>query len=158
MLLISACYLERKDKIEDGNRILVQKFQSQLTQQLEILHKTVAVAVTQQEQQLKDMEEDMQSFVSTKARVRSTLELTCLCMHSYYLMVSVCNLIFWVYFLKATEELRERLGKLKQLYGSGIKTLDGIALDLEGNSQSTFCHLNSEVSNHSSAVEDVSIQ
>ncbi|XP_062012533.1 kinesin-like protein KIN-5D [Rosa rugosa] len=115
--------IERKDKIEDGNRILVQKFQSQLTQQLEILHKTVAVAVTQQEQQLKDMEEDMQSFVSTKA--------------------------------EATEELRGRLGKLKKMYGSGIKTLDGIAVDLEGNSQSTFCHLNSEVSNHSSAVEDL---
>ena len=66
-----AGFVERKDKIEDGNRILVQKFQSQLTQQLEVLHKTVAVAVTQQEQQLKDMEEDMQSFVSTKAEVRS---------------------------------------------------------------------------------------
>lgn len=62
---------ERKDKIEDGNKMLVQKFQSQLNQQLEILHKTVAVSVTQQEQQLKDMEEDMQSFVSTKAEVRS---------------------------------------------------------------------------------------
>lgn len=63
-------FLERKDKIEDGNKILVQKFQSQLNQQLEILHKTVAVSVTQQEQQLIDMEEDMQSFVSTKAEVR----------------------------------------------------------------------------------------
>lgn len=60
---------ERKDKIEDGNRILIQKFQSQLTQQLELLHKAVAASVTQQEQQLKDMEEDMQSFVSTKAEV-----------------------------------------------------------------------------------------
>lgn len=59
--------------------------------------------------------------------------------------------------MKATEELRGRLGKLKKMYGSGIKTLDGIAGDLEGNSQSTFSHLNSEVSNHSSAVEDVSI-
>ncbi|VVA20799.1 PREDICTED: kinesin [Prunus dulcis] len=115
--------IERKDKIEDGNRILVQKFQSELTQQLEILHKTVAVAVTQQEQQLKGMEEDMQSFVSTKA--------------------------------EATEELRGRLGKLKNMYGSGIKALDGIAGDLEGNSQSTFCHLNSEVSSHSSALEDL---
>ncbi|CAN6692561.1 unnamed protein product [Malus baccata var. baccata] len=115
--------IERKDKIEDGNRILVQKFQSQLTQQLEVLHKIVAVAVTQQEQQLKDMEEDMQSFVSTK--------------------------------VEATEELRGRLGKLKNMYGSGIKALDGIAGDLEGNSQSTFSHLNSEVSNHSSALEDL---
>ncbi|PQQ19851.1 kinesin-like protein KIN-5D [Prunus yedoensis var. nudiflora] len=65
--------IERKDKIEDGNRILVQKFQSELTQQLEILHKTVAVAVTQQEQQLKGMEEDMQSFVSTKAEATEEL-------------------------------------------------------------------------------------
>ena len=40
-------FVERKDKIEDVNQILVQKFQSQLTQQLEVLHKTVAVALTQ---------------------------------------------------------------------------------------------------------------
>ena len=59
--------------------------------------------------------------------------------------------------MKAIEELRGRLGKLKNMYGSGIKALDGIAGDLEGNSQSTFSHLNSEVSNHSSALEDVSI-
>ncbi|WMV56398.1 hypothetical protein MTR67_049783 [Solanum verrucosum] len=58
--------IERKDKIEDGNRVLIQNFQSQLTQQLEVLHKTVASSTTQQEQQLKGMEEDMQSFVSTK--------------------------------------------------------------------------------------------
>ncbi|KAF2283372.1 hypothetical protein GH714_003589 [Hevea brasiliensis] len=65
--------IERKDKIEDGNRVLIQKFQSQLTQQLEILHRTVATSVTRQEQQLKDMEEDMQSFVSTKAEATQEL-------------------------------------------------------------------------------------
>lgn len=65
--------VERKDKIEDGNRILVQKFQSQLTQQLEILHKTVSVSVMQQETQLKGVEEDMQLFVSTKAEVFTIL-------------------------------------------------------------------------------------
>ncbi|EEF29570.1 kinesin-like protein KIN-5D [Ricinus communis] len=65
--------IERKDKIEDGNRVLIQNFQSHLTQQLEILHKTVATSVTQQEQQLKDMEEDMQSFVSTKAEATEEL-------------------------------------------------------------------------------------
>ncbi|XP_020582997.1 kinesin-like protein KIN-5A [Phalaenopsis equestris] len=58
--------IERKDKIEEGNRILVQQFQSQLTQQLDVLHKTVSSSVTQQENQLKEMEEDMQSFVSAK--------------------------------------------------------------------------------------------
>ncbi|MBA0864423.1 hypothetical protein Goshw_002754 [Gossypium schwendimanii] len=115
--------IERKDKIEDGNKALIQKFQSQLTQQLEILHKTVAASVTQQEQQLKDMEEDMQSFVSTKS--------------------------------EAMEELQGRLGKLKSTYGSGIKALDSIALKLDGNSKSTFGDLNSEVSKHSHALEDL---
>ncbi|XP_027164914.1 kinesin-like protein KIN-5D [Coffea eugenioides] len=112
--------IEHKDKIEDGNRILVQKFQSQLTQQLDILHKTVAASATQQEQQLKDMEEDMQSFVSTKT--------------------------------EATEELRSRLEKLKTMYGSGIESLDSLAGELDGNSQSTFGHLNSQVSEHSSSL------
>ncbi|KAJ6904831.1 kinesin-like protein KIN-5D [Populus alba x Populus x berolinensis] len=113
--------IERKDKIEDGNRVLTQKFQSQLTQQLEILHKTVAASMTQQEKQLKGMEEDMQSFVSIKA--------------------------------EATEELRGRVGKLKTMYGSGIKALDDMAKELEENSRSTFGSLNSEVSKHSHAVE-----
>ncbi|KAF8395042.1 hypothetical protein HHK36_018981 [Tetracentron sinense] len=117
--------IERKDKIEDGNQVLIQKFQSQLSQQLEILHKTVAASVTQQEQQLKEMEEDMQSFVSTKA--------------------------------EATEELRGRLGKLKTMYGSGIKALDDLAGELDGNSESIFGNLSSEVSRHSSALEDVRI-
>ncbi|GLU02436.1 hypothetical protein SLE2022_196870 [Rubroshorea leprosula] len=115
--------IERKDKIEDGNRALIQKFQSQLTQQLNILHRTVASSVVQQEQQLKEMEEDMQSFVSTKA--------------------------------EATEELKGRLGKLKTMYGSGIKALDNIAVELDGNSKSTFGDLNSEVSKHSHALEDL---
>lgn len=65
--------IERKDKIEDENKNLIDKFQSQLTQQLEILHKTVAASVTQQEQQLKGMEEDMQSFVSTKTEATEGL-------------------------------------------------------------------------------------
>lgn len=60
---------ERKDRIEDENQILVQNFQVQLREQLELLHKTVADSMTHQEQQLKEMEGDMQSFVKTKAGV-----------------------------------------------------------------------------------------
>ncbi|KAL6011158.1 Kinesin-like protein KIN-5D [Asimina triloba] len=115
--------IERKDKVEDGNRTLVGKFQSQLTQQLQLLHKTVATSVMQQEQQLKGMEDDMHSFVSTKA--------------------------------EATEELRERVGNLKTMYGSGVKALDDLAGELDGNSRSTFGNVNSEVSLHSSALEDL---
>ncbi|MBA0850506.1 hypothetical protein Goshw_000404 [Gossypium schwendimanii] len=115
--------IERKDKIEDGNKSLIQKFQSQLTQQLDILHKTVAASATQQEQQLKDMEEDMQSFVSTKS--------------------------------EATEELRGRLGKLKNMYGSGVKALHDIATKLDGNFMSISGDLNSEVAKHSCDLEDL---
>ncbi|XP_047321316.1 kinesin-like protein KIN-5D [Impatiens glandulifera] len=115
--------IERKDKIEDGNRVLIHQFQSHLTQQLEMLHKTVATSVTHQEHQLKDMEEDMQSFVSTKTQ--------------------------------ATDELRDRLAKMKNMYGSGIKTLDNLAEELDGNSRLTFEHMNSEVSKHSSALEEL---
>uniref|UniRef100_A0A803KS51 Kinesin motor domain-containing protein n=1 Tax=Chenopodium quinoa TaxID=63459 RepID=A0A803KS51_CHEQI len=122
---ISCLYakIERKDKVEDGNRTLVQKFQSQLTQQLQALHKTVDASVTQQEQQLKDMEDNMQSFVSSKS--------------------------------EAAEELRQRLEKLKTMYGSGVKALDDLAEELEGNSVLTFGDLNSEISKHSSATEEL---
>ncbi|XP_073064697.1 kinesin-like protein KIN-5D [Primulina eburnea] len=115
--------IERKDKIEDGNKILIQNFQSQLTKQLEILHKSVASSTTQQEQQLKEMKEDMQSFVTTKT--------------------------------EAAGELRECLKNLKTMYGSGIKVLDDLAGHLYGNSQSTSGQLSSEVSKHSSALEEL---
>nr|ABD32308.2 Kinesin, motor region [Medicago truncatula] len=62
--------IERKDKIEEENRVLIQKFQSQLAQQLEALHRTVSASVMHQEQQLKDMEKDMQSFATEDLRVR----------------------------------------------------------------------------------------
>ncbi|KAK4375149.1 hypothetical protein RND71_005826 [Anisodus tanguticus] len=115
--------IERKDKLEHGNKVLIQKFQSQLTQQLEVLHKSVASSATQQEHQLKHMEEDMQSFVSTK--------------------------------IEAMEELRGLLDNLKIMFGSGIKALDGLAGELDGDAHSTFDRLNSEVSKHSSALREL---
>ncbi|KAK7257751.1 hypothetical protein RIF29_31964 [Crotalaria pallida] len=115
--------IERKEKIEEGNRILIQKFQSQLAQKLEDLHKTVATSVMQQEQQLKEMEGDMHSFVSTKSQ--------------------------------ATEDLRIRVGKLKNMYGSGIKALDNLAEEVKGNNQLTFEDLNCEIAKHSSTLEDI---
>ncbi|GAB2274291.1 Kinesin-like protein KIN-5D [Dionaea muscipula] len=122
---ISSLYtkIERKGKIEDGNRILIQTFQSQLTQQLEMLHRTVADSVNQQEQQLKNMEEDMQTFVSTKA--------------------------------EAAEGLRKQLERLRTSFGSGIKALNDLAGELDENTQSTYAKLDSEVSRHSSAIEEL---
>ena len=58
--------------------------------------------------------------------------------------------------MKATEELRERIGNLKITYGSRVKALNSITEELEGNFQSTFGDINSEVSKHSSALELVS--
>ncbi|XP_020592608.1 kinesin-like protein KIN-5A [Phalaenopsis equestris] len=65
--------IEHKDKMEERNKITVQKFQSQLTQQLHNLHKVVLTSAMQQENQLKKMEEEMRSFVSTKAKATTEL-------------------------------------------------------------------------------------
>ncbi|THG19576.1 hypothetical protein TEA_013990 [Camellia sinensis var. sinensis] len=66
--------IDRKSKVEGRNRVLIQNFRSQLDQQLEVLHETVAASVTEQEQQLKVIEEDTQLFVSTKATATEQLK------------------------------------------------------------------------------------
>ncbi|CAM8960478.1 unnamed protein product [Rhodiola kirilowii] len=66
--------IDRKDKIEDRNRILIQQFQSLLSEQLALLHNTVGNSVLKQEQQLKDMEEAMQSFVKIKSEATEGLQ------------------------------------------------------------------------------------
>ncbi|KAI4373495.1 hypothetical protein MLD38_011616 [Melastoma candidum] len=113
--------VERKDRIEDENRILIQNFQVQLRERLELLHKTVADSMTHQEHQLKDMEGDMQSFV---------LRMT---------------------FINSTFHLFNSLRLLKDIYTSGVKSLD-ISVELDQNTRSTFSNLNTEVSGHSSRL------
>lgn len=67
MLLFS----ERKGKIEDANKNIVGHFHSQLTQDMNILHRNISTSVSQQESQLKVLEEEMQSFITTKGKVCS---------------------------------------------------------------------------------------
>lgn len=57
--------------------------------------------------------------------------------------------------LQATETLRGSLALLKERYNSGIKSLDDIAGNMDKDSQSTLNDLNSEVTKHSCALEDV---
>ncbi|KAK8939766.1 125 kDa kinesin-related protein [Platanthera guangdongensis] len=58
--------LDRKNEMEYGNKIVLQRFHSQLTEQLEILHKTVSTSVTQEENRLNQIEQEVRSFVSAK--------------------------------------------------------------------------------------------
>ncbi|KAJ6300173.1 hypothetical protein OIU76_021047 [Salix suchowensis] len=58
--------LEQQDKLENGNKNLVQKFQTHLAKQLDVLHQTVAASVTQQEEHLKSMEKDFDYSLSKK--------------------------------------------------------------------------------------------
>ncbi|KAH9326650.1 hypothetical protein KI387_006828, partial [Taxus chinensis] len=58
--------IDRKNEIETGNQNLVQTFKSQLLQHLEFLHSSVVDSVSQQRQQLKNTEEQLVSFDSTK--------------------------------------------------------------------------------------------
>ncbi|CAA6654842.1 unnamed protein product [Spirodela intermedia] len=65
--LLDCAFELRSDLDSAASDTLVQNFQSQLNQQLESLHKTVSASATQQESQLREMEEDMLSFLSSKA-------------------------------------------------------------------------------------------
>nr|GEX98139.1 kinesin-like protein KIN-5D isoform X2 [Tanacetum cinerariifolium] len=61
--------IEHKNHIEDGNKVLVQSFQTLLAQHLEVLHKIIVTSVTHQEQHLNAIEEHMKSFVSEEDKV-----------------------------------------------------------------------------------------
>jgi kinesin family protein 11 len=56
-------------KIEDANKNIVGHFHSQLTQDMSVLHRTISTSVSQQESQLKVLEEEMQSFITSKGKV-----------------------------------------------------------------------------------------
>ncbi|TVU01229.1 hypothetical protein EJB05_53331, partial [Eragrostis curvula] len=66
--------LERKGNIEDANKSIVQQFHSKLTEDMNLLHRTVSTSVSKQESQLKSLEEGMQSFVSSKGKVTGELK------------------------------------------------------------------------------------
>ncbi|KAI4991447.1 hypothetical protein ZWY2020_039818 [Hordeum vulgare] len=66
--------LERKGKIEDANKNVVGHFHSQLTQDMNILHRNISTSVSQQESQLKVLEEEMQSFITSKGKVAGGLQ------------------------------------------------------------------------------------
>ncbi|KAF8397540.1 hypothetical protein HHK36_016458 [Tetracentron sinense] len=66
--------IERKNMKETKNRGLVMTFGSQLDQSLKNLHKTVLGSVSQQQQQLRCMEEHAYSFIASKCDATKVLE------------------------------------------------------------------------------------
>uniref|UniRef100_R7W770 125 kDa kinesin-related protein n=1 Tax=Aegilops tauschii TaxID=37682 RepID=R7W770_AEGTA len=85
--------------------------------------------VMQQEDHLKEMEDDMQSFVSSKDEaIKFPLNI-------------------------AAQGLKESIQNLKALHGSGITALDNLAGEIDMNSQTTFEKLNSQVQSHTSDLE-----
>lgn len=67
--------IEHKKHIEDGNKVLVQCFQTLLAQHLEALHKIVVTSVTHQEQHLNAIEGHMKSFVSEQDKATQGLQI-----------------------------------------------------------------------------------
>ncbi|CAL1399189.1 unnamed protein product [Linum trigynum] len=58
--------IEEQAKVGEANRLLLQKFQTQLAQELDGLHAIVSSATAKQEQQLKSIEKDFSLFVADK--------------------------------------------------------------------------------------------
>lgn len=70
------CVIEQKNHLEEGNKMLIQSFQTLLAQHLEILHKIIVSSVTHQEQQLNAIEENMKSFVTEQDKVNCKIYLS----------------------------------------------------------------------------------
>ncbi|XP_057471341.1 kinesin-like protein KIN-5B [Actinidia eriantha] len=73
---ISALFtkLDQKNKLEAENQGLLLTFGSQLDQSLKDLHKTILGSVSQQQQQLRCMEEHVSSFLASKCDATQVLE------------------------------------------------------------------------------------
>ncbi|KAL7248280.1 hypothetical protein ACSBR2_003069 [Camellia fascicularis] len=73
---ISALFakLDQKNKLEAENQGLLLNFGSQLDQSLKDLHKTILGSVSQQQQQLRCMEEHVSSFLASKYDATQILE------------------------------------------------------------------------------------
>ncbi|EEF29376.1 kinesin-like protein KIN-5B [Ricinus communis] len=66
--------LDQKDKIEAENQRQILIFGSHLDQSLKDLHKTILMSVSQQQQQIRFMEEHSQSFLASKCDATEILE------------------------------------------------------------------------------------
>ncbi|KAL2629027.1 hypothetical protein R1flu_013713 [Riccia fluitans] len=58
--------LERKNNLEAGNRELVEKFQTMLSEQMHVVHGTISSSVTAQQKLLHKMNLQLQSFMTSK--------------------------------------------------------------------------------------------
>ncbi|KAI3743404.1 hypothetical protein L1987_61113 [Smallanthus sonchifolius] len=67
--------IEHKNHIEEGNKMLIQSFQTLLAQHLEVLHKIIVSSVAHQEQQLNAIEEHMKSFVTEQDKANEELQM-----------------------------------------------------------------------------------
>lgn len=59
-----------KDKLEADNQNLLRTFGSRLDDSLSDLHKVIHGLISQQQQQLRDMEEHVSAFLASKCDVR----------------------------------------------------------------------------------------
>ncbi|CAL1399159.1 unnamed protein product [Linum trigynum] len=66
--------LDQKDQMETDNQRMVLRFGSQLDQSLKDLHRTILGSVSQQQHQMRCMEEHVQSFLASKCDATKALE------------------------------------------------------------------------------------
>lgn len=148
ILLVSA---DQKDKLESENQSMLLKFGSQLDQNLKDLHRTVLGSVSQQQQQLRTMEEHTHSFLAHKYDVRkhySTIPFHFLLWD--HMITLVVNML-----TQATRDLESRIGKTADTYTSGIAALKELSEMLQKKASSDLEMINSSVGSQIEAAEQV---
>ncbi|KAJ0089052.1 hypothetical protein Patl1_31944 [Pistacia atlantica] len=74
LIISELLFSDQKDKLEAENHSMVLSFGSQLDQSLKDLHKTILGSISQQQQQLRCMEEHAHSFLASKCDATQILE------------------------------------------------------------------------------------
>ena len=131
-------------------------FQSGLTEHMEELRTLVIAGVGIQQQQLQTLDEQMQSLLNYKDKVLKWEPFSIFIMRTFIYYVFALTQRIDSHNLQAVGELKHKLGGLQDLYLSQLELVHSAVHAHEATSTSTFKTLNSTVTSHPEALEQVS--
>lgn len=140
--------------MEAENQKIIENFASLLNGSLKDLHATIIGSISQQQKQLKCMEDHVCSHLASKSDVRklNKISLQLLCFpcpdHSSF---DFCM----IFLFQAAQALESRIKKMTEIYTSGVGTLKELANTLHTKASSDMEQIQDKVSSQTLAVENV---
>ena len=148
------CIRDSKERLEAENQKIILNFGSLLNESLKDLHTTIMGSVSQQQKQLRSMEDHVSSYLASKSDVRQTKTSSCSCK---LCLPRVHRSWFMIIFFQAAQTLESRIKKMTGIYTSGVDTLKELTNTLHMKASSDMELIQSKVSSQTLAVENVTM-